>query len=280
MIFAGAACVARADILTPTAVVFASNGEDSAPALIDDSQLSSPLSASSTHDESAGRWTTLGSIRAEVVLDLGRSVDLTKIYVWNFQGDTSQGMKDVEIQVSPGSDYSTAQFTAVARISLKEGGENAQAFDLVATDARLVRVKGLSNWGHGFAVGLGAVRFETGDISGSVPTVGLVSPAQGSVAPLGSDLEIVAQVADADNDIAKVEFFDGATLIGTATSAPYSAMVAGGLTFGEHEIRAQATDNTGKVGWWTVTINVREEVGGRIIQIDDEADIGDGVNQI
>ena len=272
--------VTRAAFLTPTAIVFASNGEATADALIDDSQLSSPAAGDSTHDASASQWTTQGSTKADVVLDLGKTVDLVKVYLWNFQGDRSQGMKDVEIQVSPDSDYSTAHFTAVARISLKEGGDRSQAFDLVATDARLVRVKGLSNWGHGYAVGLGAVRFDTGDITGSVPTVSLVTPVQGDVVGLGVDLQIVASVADKDNDIAKVEFFDGTKLLGSVTKAPYSTVVAGGLKFGEHEIRAVATDKTGKVGWSTANIEVRESVGGKIIQIDDTADIGDGVNQI
>src|SRR5262249_38210478 len=60
----------------------------------------------------------------------------------------------------------------------------------------------------------------------------------------------------------------------------YSVVVVGGLAFGEHEIRAVATDNSGKIGWWTVNIAARESVGGKVIQIDDTADIGDGINQI
>jgi hypothetical protein len=172
---------AYAAFLTPAAIVFASNGETTAPALIDDEQLSSPPSAESTHDPSAAQWTTQGSTKAEVVVDLGKTTDLTRVYLWNFQGDTTQGMKEIEIQVSSDTDYATAHFTAVARFSLKEGGSEAQAFDIVATDVRLVRIKGLSNWGHGFAVGLAAVRFETGDISGSVPVVSLTSPEEGGV---------------------------------------------------------------------------------------------------
>src|SRR5262245_4597314 len=85
----------RAAFLTPASIVFASNGEATAPALIDDEQLSSPPSADSTHDPSAAQWTTQGSTKADVVVDLGTTTDLTKVYLWNFQGDTTQGMKDV-----------------------------------------------------------------------------------------------------------------------------------------------------------------------------------------
>jgi hypothetical protein len=271
---------ARAEFINAVAIAFASNGEDTAINLIDDNQLSFPLSPESTHDVSAANWTTVGSTKAEVVFDLGENTDLTRIYIWNFQGDTTQSMKDVEIQVSPDPDYATARFTAVSRFVLQEGGENAQPFDLVATNVRLVKVKGLSNYGHGFQVNLAAVRFESGNIAGSVPEVSLVSPREGDTAPLGEDLVITAEVTDDDNDIAKVEFFDGTASLGSVTAIPYSLTVTGGLTFGEHEIRATATDQTGKSGWSTALILVRESVGGRIIQIDDEADIGEGINQI
>ena len=270
----------QAAFLKPTAVVYVSTGADSAPALIDDANLSDPPSPSSTHDESAGRWTGPGSIKQDIVLDLGQSYSLTKVYLWNYQGDTTAGLKDVEIQVSPDSDYATAKFTAVALASLSEGGSQAQTFDIVATDARLVRLKILSNWGQGYTVGLGAVRFESGTISGNVPTVSLLSPVQGDTVTVGSEVIISAKVADKDNDIDKVEFFDGTKLLGTDTSDPYSYPVTGGFTFGEHEIRAVATDKSGKSGWWTVTINARQDSGGKIIQIDDNRDIGDGVNQI
>ena len=103
---------------------------------------------------------------------------------------------------------------------------------------------------------------------------------EGDTLTVGSDTIISAQAADTDNDIAKVEFFDGAKLLGTDTNAPFSFTVTGGFTKGEHEIRAVATDKTGKSGWSTVNITAREDSGGKIIQIDDTRDIGDGVNQI
>src|SRR5688572_27847946 len=126
----------RAAFLNPAAVVYVSTGADSGPAMIDDTSLSAPPSPSSTHD-GVLRWTGPGSIRQEIVLDLGQAYSLTKIYLWNAQGDTTIGLKDVEIQTSPDTEYTNAQFTAVATVSLKEGGAEAQTFDIVATDARL-----------------------------------------------------------------------------------------------------------------------------------------------
>ena len=270
----------QAAFLKPTEVVYVSTGADGAPAMIDDANLSDPPSATSTHAEGAGQWTGPGSTKQEIALDLGQTVSLTKIYLWNYLGNTTVGLKDVEVQVSPDATYATANFTAVARIFMTEGGEGVQTFNIVATDARLVRLKILGNWGQGFTVGLGSVRFETGTIAGHVPSVKVTSPAQGDTLTVGSDSIISATVTDADNDIAKVEFFDGVKLLGTDTNAPYSFTVTGGFLFGEHEIRAQATDKSGKVAWSSVNVTAREDSGGKIIQIDDNRDIGDGVNQI
>lgn len=281
LFFAFGSWSSRADFLNPVEVVFVSTGAASKDALIDDANLSDPPSPSSIHPASAGKWTSAaGSIRQEIIVDLGDAYSLTQIYLWNFQGDTTIGLKDVEIQTSPDSDYTTAHFTAVATVSLTEGGEEAQTFDITATDARLVRLRILSNWGQGFTVGLGALRFETGTIAGHVPAVSILSPAQGDTLTVGANVVLSAKVEDADNDIAKVEFFDGTDLLGTVVSAPYSFTVAGGFKFGDHEIRAVATDKTGKVGWFSVDVSARENTGGKIIQIDDNADIGDGINQI
>ncbi len=270
----------QAAFLKPTEVVYVSTGADGAPAMIDDANLSDPPGPTSTHPEGSGQWTGPGSTKQEIALDLGQTVSLTKIYLWNYLGNTTVGLKDVEVQVSPDATYATANFTAVARIFMTEGGEGVQTFNIVATDARLVRLKILGNWGQGFTVGLGSVRFETGTIVGHVPSVKVTSPTQGDTLTVGSDSIIAATVTDADNDIAKVEFFDGTKLLGTDTNAPYSITVTGGFLFGEHEIRAQATDKSGKVAWSSVNVTAREDSGGKIIQIDDNRDIGDGVNQI
>ena len=78
LLFACAQISSQAAFLNPTAVVFASAGETSAPAVIDDATLSDPTSPTATNDGS-NKWTAPGSIRAEIVLDLGAKVDLTKI---------------------------------------------------------------------------------------------------------------------------------------------------------------------------------------------------------
>ncbi|MGV3581664.1 MAG: Ig-like domain-containing protein [Methylophilus sp.] len=76
------------------------------------------------------------------------------------------------------------------------------------------------------------------------PTVSLTSPANNSSYTQGDNIPFAATATDSDGSIAKVEFYDGSTLIYTATTAPYSIGVAAS-TIGTHTVTAVATDNTG-----------------------------------
>jgi RHS repeat-associated protein len=78
----------------------------------------------------------------------------------------------------------------------------------------------------------------------TAPTVSITAPASNAVFLSGAPVTVTASAADADGTVAKVEFFDGATLIGTATAAPYGAMFT--LATGSHTLTAKATDNLGR----------------------------------
>ncbi|MNE77862.1 Chitodextrinase precursor [compost metagenome] len=54
------------------------------------------------------------------------------------------------------------------------------------------------------------------------PTVSISSPANGASFTAPASITINATAADADGTISKVEFYNGATLLGTDTSSPYS----------------------------------------------------------
>jgi RHS repeat-associated protein len=74
--------------------------------------------------------------------------------------------------------------------------------------------------------------------------VSIASPANNAVFGAPATITINASASDADGTVAKVDFFQGATLIGTATAAPYSATAAN-LTSGSYSFTAVATDNSG-----------------------------------
>jgi hypothetical protein len=272
----------RAEFIQPVAVwVF--NGEETQDALINGQGFEDPGvgTPDSKHVTADGEmWTAIGATKGEVVLDLGQTVSLVKVYIWNYSGtETDRGMKDVQVLVSPDTDMTNATFTGIAVVSLKEGGASAQVFDVKGTDVRLVKLKGASNWGHGWAIGLAEVRFESGTITGHVPSVAIQGLKDGDVVPFGSPLAITAKVADKDNNLAKVEFFDGTAKLGEVTKAPYSLSVSN-LALGYHTFQATATDITSLVGWSMVNVMVKEVIPGTIIQVDDAADEGTSTNQI
>jgi hypothetical protein len=95
------------------------------------------------------------------------------------------------------------------------------------------------------------------DISnGQPPSVSLTSPANGAGFNGGAAVTIVADASDADGTVSKVDFFANNTLIGTATTAPYS-VVWNNVPVGTHKLLARATDSSGDTGLSTsITINV------------------------
>jgi len=274
---------ARAEFIQPVAVTV-TNGEGSQEALIngggfDDSPEGSPASI---HNTNGGEmWSGVGSIRESAIFDLGKTVSLTKVYIWNYNAPnaTDVGMKEAEVQVSSGTDMATAVFNTIAKIALKEGGEAAQVFDVAGTSVRLVKLKGLSNWGQGFTVGLAEARFESGEITGNVPTITVNSPHDGDEIAFGTDVTFDVRVVDRDGDLQKVEIFDGETLVTNKTTPTFTAALKAPAK-GEHAYRVLATDRSGKAAWVTVNLNIRELVADRIVKIDDTEDEGTGPNQI
>ena len=74
------------------------------------------------------------------------------------------------------------------------------------------------------------------------PTVSLTAPAANASFTQGTAITISANAADTDGTVAQVEFYDGATLIGTDTTAPYSMSLTN-ATVGTHTLTAKAYDN-------------------------------------
>jgi hypothetical protein len=84
------------------------------------------------------------------------------------------------------------------------------------------------------------------DDTNAPPTVALTAPANHAVFAAPASVTLTAVAADADGTIARVQFFNGATLLGEALVPPYQ-IVASGLAAGHYGFTAQATDNRGSV---------------------------------
>jgi len=78
------------------------------------------------------------------------------------------------------------------------------------------------------------------------PIVALTSPAANTSFTAPATISINANATDADNSIAKVEFFNGSTKVGEDATAPYTFNWMN-VTPGTYALTAKATDNTGLV---------------------------------
>jgi hypothetical protein len=86
-----------------------------------------------------------------------------------------------------------------------------------------------------------AVNVSVSSGTNALPSATLSAPAS---ATLGSAVTLSATASDPDGSVAKVEFLDGGTVIGTDTTAPYSVSWTP-VAAGSRSLTARATDNAG-----------------------------------
>ena len=107
--------------------------------------------------------------------------------------------------------------------------------------------KGLNRLARGVVVVLlGLLGVWSAATRAAPPTVALTSPSANLVfAFVGPGaIMLAATAADSDGSVSKVEFYQGTTLIGTATDAPY-AVTWSNPPAGSYSLTAKATDNRG-----------------------------------
>jgi hypothetical protein len=78
----------------------------------------------------------------------------------------------------------------------------------------------------------------------NAPSVSITSPANSTIFNIGSSITINATAADSDGSVTSVAFYNGATLLGTSTVAPYTYTWAT-PPVGSYALTAVATDNAG-----------------------------------
>ncbi len=80
-------------------------------------------------------------------------------------------------------------------------------------------------------------------VANQAPTVAITYPPDGTAMSTPANVTVTANAADLDGSVASVQFFDGATALGTDTTSPYSVTV--NFSPGVHPLTAVATDNLG-----------------------------------
>jgi glucose/arabinose dehydrogenase len=81
-------------------------------------------------------------------------------------------------------------------------------------------------------------------VPNTAPSVTLTAPANGGSAIVNTPVIVSADASDTDGTVTLVEFFDGATSIGTDPSSPYG-IIWTPLTTGTRNLTARATDDLG-----------------------------------
>ena len=76
------------------------------------------------------------------------------------------------------------------------------------------------------------------------PTISITTPANNATYTSPAMVVIAATAADADGTVSKVDFYNGSTLLGTVTSAPYN-FSWNNVSVGTYTLTAKATDNSG-----------------------------------
>ncbi len=94
-----------------------------------------------------------------------------------------------------------------------------------------------------------------GTIVGIAPTVNITSPANNTQAFAPANITINATAADADGTVTSVAFYEGANLLGTDVTSPYS-FDWNNVAAGNYSITAKVTDNDGNVVTSTPAINI------------------------
>lgn len=98
-----------------------------------------------------------------------------------------------------------------------------------------------------------------GDL-GNVPQVHFTSPTATGAYTVGTPIDLTATATISTGTIANVKFYDGATLLATDNSSPYSYSWTN-ATAGKHVLKAIATDNLGNTAFDTVAIKVNVPQG-------------------
>jgi len=80
----------------------------------------------------------------------------------------------------------------------------------------------------------------------NLPSVSIISPADGADFNAPATVTINATASDSDGTVSKVDFYQGSALLGTDTTAPYS-YTWNNVTDGNYILTAKATDDEGAV---------------------------------
>lgn len=197
---------------------------------------------------------TAGELKPWLQVDLNAQVNLSKIEVVNRSGCstcvTEQRLKNFTVFVSK-TPITTTDINVLKNDPLVYKYSNTTVIQDGATvtinnvnfTGRYLRVWGeyaTNNYLH-----LGEIR--AFGVTNQTPVVSVSSAAHNTTIYVNSNITINATTSDTENAITKVEFYNGATLLGEDATAPFSWSITS-LSLGTYNIKAKVIDNCGTVG--------------------------------
>ncbi|MFO1313735.1 MAG: Ig-like domain-containing protein [Burkholderiales bacterium] len=81
----------------------------------------------------------------------------------------------------------------------------------------------------------------------AIPQVRMISPQSGNAFGVGATINLAATATDADGSIVRMDFYAGSTLIGSASTAPFTVAWSS-VPAGTYALTARAVDDRGAVG--------------------------------
>src|ERR1043166_356881 len=163
-----------------------------------------------------------------------------------------------EVRVSNAAIYSS-NFTPGAQLPAPSSTRGLWKFDgQTATDSSGSNANGTLQ---------GSATYSTDVPTGpnAAPSVSINDPLNNTNFAAGTNVVIDASASDSDGIVAQVEFFQGTTLLGTDSTAPYT-FVWNNVAASSYSISARATDDLGAVTSTTpITITVTQAGGDRSV---------------
>lgn len=220
------------------------------------------------------RWSSSYADAQWLMVDLGASYNLNRVKItW----EAAYG-KNYTLQTSSdGKTWKTIK-TVTGNTSL------ANDHTGLSGSGRYLRMNGsLRGTPWGYSIFELEVYGTPGSGSNQAPTINLTAPTANASYKAPATVTISANAADADGSISRVEFYNGTTLLGTDSAAPYS-MAWSNVAAGTYKVSAKAVDNLGAVASTqevTITVTPADVAGKKVVAyVANWIDLNSYANQI
>ncbi len=171
---------------------------------------------------------------------------------WTFQQRLSAGAASYSTAGSAGPAPGWVRLVREAHLFSAYQSQDGSVWTLVGTDTITMPATiyvGLAVTSHAAGAAATAtisnVTISAPTAGNKPPTVAISAPATGTSYAAPADIPILATTGDVDGTVTRVDFYAGATLLGSDTASPFSTTWVG-VGAGSYTLTAVATDNEGE----------------------------------